>query len=147
VESEFNALLSQLHASSAVSYHLGDVMEGLMEFHPLNDKKPNRFKREFTDSFIKKSKPRLHLAMDHLDRFAMVIGNLEMAYQQLLDHPEWDLEGRVSLEDTARNHIVNLKRLHGRQKETLTTITQAFLEISKNHIKQSKKENRPKRGP
>ena len=85
--------------------------------------------------------------MDHLDRFAMVIGNLEMAYQQLLDHPEWDLEGRVSLEDTARNHIVNLKRLHGRQKETLTTITQAFLEISKNHIKQSKKENWPKRGP
>jgi hypothetical protein len=138
VENELNALLGELHTRNAVGYHLGDVMENLLEFHSPFEKKDDLLKRKLAESLIKKGKPRLHAAMDHLDRYAMVIGNLEMLYQQILDHPEWDLESRVSLENSAREHVINLKRLHGKQKEALTAITQAFLAISKDHVRKLK---------
>ena len=139
MQDEFDVLLSELQTSKAVNYHLGGVMDGLLELHSPLEKKDERFKREFMRKFIKNGKPSLNAAMDHLDRFAYVIGNLEMAYQQLLDHPEMDLETQVGMESLARSHIINLKSLHHKQKETLTTITQVFLALSREHIKETGK--------
>ncbi len=142
MQNELNTLFLELHTNAAVNHHLGGVVEGLMDFGSPFDKRDERFKREFTEEFIRESKPKLNLAMDHLNRFAYVIGNLEMLYQRVLDHPELNLEEKIRLENASSCHVINLKRLHGKQKETLTAITQLFLELSKNHLRLERRRKR-----
>jgi len=136
---ELDALFRELQSKAAVNYHLGGVVRGLMDVQPPLDQKDERFRRRMTRGFIREHKGNLDAAMDHLNRFAMVIGNLEMLYQQILDHPELDLESKVVLENSARDHVARLKRLHGRQKTTLTDITQLFLRLSRKCLKGTRK--------
>ena len=136
---ELDALFRGLQSKAAVNYHLGGVVEGLMDLNPLFGQEGGSSKRVSTRSFIRKSKPRLHAAMDHLDRFGMVIGNLERFYQKLFSHPELDLENKVQFEGAARSQVISLKRLHGKQKETLTAVTHLFLKLSRQHLREERR--------
>ncbi len=125
----------EVFSKAAVNCHLGTIMQDLISLQGQGE----RFKRDFERKFIKRGKPSLHLAMDHLNNFAVGIGKSEMRFQEILDRPELDLESRVKIGHLASNHVINLKRLHQKQKTTLTQITQIFLKLSKRHLREMKR--------
>ena len=110
-----------------------------MERHPSF----NGEKEELGKSFIRRTKPHLSKGMDHLNDFAEHINGVEMQCQSMLDGIDSDaidLETKVRLEDAAKQHVINLKALHEKQKVTLTKITELFLQLSKSRLKELKKQ-------
>ncbi len=120
------------------NFHIGNAIKNIMEHHPSF----NREKEGLGKGFITRTKPHLSKGMDHLNSFAEHINGVEMHYQSMLDGLDSDaidLETKVRLEDTAKQHVINLKELHEKQKVTLTKITELFLQLSKSQLKEMKK--------
>ncbi len=119
--------------------HISNALNKIVEHHPSF----NEDKGKLGKSFITRTKPHLSRGMDHLNTFAEHIGKMEMHYQSMLDKLDGDgidLETKVRIEDLAKQHVINLKSLHEKQKVTLTRITELFLELSKSQLKEMKKE-------
>ena len=119
--------------------HIANAIHSIFEHHPsFNDKKGSLGK-----GFITKTKPHLNKGMNSLNKFAEHIGKVEMHYQSVLDGLDSStvgLEDRVHLEDSAKQHVINLKSLHEKQKITLTKITELFLQLSKERLKEMKQQ-------
>jgi hypothetical protein len=128
----------------AGNFHIANAIQNLMEHHPsFNEEKDSLGK-----GFITKTKPHLSRGMDHLNNFAEHIGEKEMHYQSVLDSLEGadvDLETKVRLEDSAKQHVINLKALHEKQKVTLTKITELFLQLSKGQLQEMRRAKRVER--
>jgi hypothetical protein len=135
-----NERLKDLGVKGEVNLNLGNAVKQIMDVHPSFNSKKEVLGR----GFIVKTKPHLNRAMDHLERFAKAINGAEMHYQGIidkLDSDEVDLETKVRVEDLAKQHVINLKNLHQKQKVTLTKITGLFLKLSKNGIKEMKRKD------
>jgi hypothetical protein len=118
--------------------HIANAVKSIVEHHPSFNKE----KDELSKHFITRTKPHLSKGMDHLNDFAEHISRTEMHYQSVLDKLEGDnidLETKVRLEDAAKQHVINLKQLHQRQKVTLTKITELFLQLSREHLKKRRR--------
>jgi hypothetical protein len=118
--------------------HIASAIQKIIEHHP----SINLEKDSFGKGFITRTKPHITRGMDHLENFAGHIGKTEMRYQAILDSldaNDVDLETKVRLEDMAKQHVIRLKSVHGKQKATLTKITQLFLQLSKSQIREMKK--------
>jgi hypothetical protein len=136
--------LRNLGMGNIGNFHIGNAIKNVMDSHPSF----NADKDELSKGFIKKTKPHLNKAMDHLNGFAEHISKVEMHYQGMLDSLQddsIDLETKVRLQDAASQHVINLKSLHGKQKATLTKITELFLQLSKSQIREMKGVKRKER--
>lgn len=119
--------------------HIATAIKSIMEHHPSFNNELNALGK----GFITKTKPHLSKGMDSLNKFAEHIGKKEMHYQGVLDSLEGgevDLETKVRLEDAAKQHVINLKSLHEKQKVTLTKITELFLKLSKSTLKDMRRQ-------